>query len=250
MTTRNILARPMRALAVALLTVAVFTGGAMAATAFSDVPDTHPAAAEITAAHSIGVFKGYADGTFQPDGKLTQRQAENVIWRILSWQGTDDDGNFEITRADAAVLAMTGLCGLDPGRIPACAAITSTPEAGGAPPPETGTLVPLCAELEEEYLEGCANVAPTRVPPGAQVWIRIPDGEKQCRVYHYRSGSSWGGRNDPDRWLYSGGDLYEIAETGAQLEHVVRIRCRDNSTRWVARVVVDDTIPTVSDPSR
>ena len=41
---------------------------------------------------------------------------------MLTWQGTDDDGNFEISRADAAVLAMSGLCGLDPDRIPACAA--------------------------------------------------------------------------------------------------------------------------------
>ena len=42
---------------------------------------------------------------------------------MLTWQGTDDDGNFEISRADAAVLAMSGLCGLDPDRIPACAAV-------------------------------------------------------------------------------------------------------------------------------
>ena len=44
---------------------------------------------------------------------------------MLTWQGTDDDGNFEISRADAAVLAMSGLCGLDPDRIPACAAVTA-----------------------------------------------------------------------------------------------------------------------------
>ena len=87
-------ARPLRALAFGLLAVALFAGGALAAAAFNDVGDDHPASAEITAAHSIGVFNGYGDGTFRPDGKLTQGQAENVIWRILSWQGTDDDGKF------------------------------------------------------------------------------------------------------------------------------------------------------------
>ena len=111
-------ARPLRALVFGLLAVALFASGALAAAAFNDVGDDHPASAEITAAHSIGVFNGYGDGTFRPDGKLTQGQAENVIWRILSWQGTDDDGNFEISRADAAVLAMTGLCGLAYDRIP------------------------------------------------------------------------------------------------------------------------------------
>ena len=128
MAIRTRLTRPLRAVAIGLLAVAVFAGGALAAGAFSDVGDDHPASAEITAAHQIGVFQGYGDGTFRPGGKLTQRQAENVIWRTLSWQGTDDDGNFEISRADAAVLAMTGLCGLEPDRIPACATVSAAAE--------------------------------------------------------------------------------------------------------------------------
>ena len=128
MTIRIVLPRPLRALAFGLLAVALFAGGALAAAAFNDVGDDHPASAEITAAHSIGVFNGYGDGTFRPDGKLTQGQAENVIWRILTWQGTDDDGNFEISRADAAVLAMTGLCGLAYDRIPDCAAVAAAGE--------------------------------------------------------------------------------------------------------------------------
>ena len=98
-------------------------GAALAASGFVDVADNHRASAEITAAHQVGVFQGYGDGTFRPDLKLTRGQAELVIHRMLTWQGTDDDGNFEISRADAAVLAMSGLCGLDPDRIPACAAV-------------------------------------------------------------------------------------------------------------------------------
>ena len=120
---------PVKAAAAAVATVAVLATGALAASsAFDDVAADHPAAAEIAAAHQIGVFQGYRDGTFRPDGKLTQAQAENVIWRILFWQGTDDDGNFEITRADAAVLAMAGLCGLDRDRIPGCAEVAAAAE--------------------------------------------------------------------------------------------------------------------------
>lgn len=125
-----------------VLALSAVAGAAYAtASAFTDVGDDHEHAAEIAAAHQIGVFNGYGDGTFRPDGKLTQRQAENVIWRILSWHGTDDDGNFEITRADAAALAMTGLCGLDPDRIPGCAEIApqtaEEPSASGASDPDT-----------------------------------------------------------------------------------------------------------------
>ena len=125
-----------------VLAMSAIAGAAFAAaSAFTDVGDDHEHAAEIAAAHQIGVFNGYGDGTFRPDGKLTQRQAENVIWRILSWHGTDDDGNFEITRADAAALAMTGLCGLDGDRIPGCADISpqaaEEPRASGASDPDT-----------------------------------------------------------------------------------------------------------------
>ena len=134
--------RLLAAAAGVVLALSAVAGAAFAAaSAFTDVGDDHEHAAEIAAAHQIGVFNGYGDGTFRPDGKLTQRQAENVIWRILSWHGTDDDGNFEITRSDAAVLAMTGLCGLDGDRIPGCAEISpqvaEEPRASGASDPDT-----------------------------------------------------------------------------------------------------------------
>ena len=89
---------------------------------------------------------------------------------MLTWQGTDDDGNFEISRADAAVLAMSGLCGLDPDRIPACAAVgaaevqaaydrgyddgyddgldAATP-TGSTPPPDTAPPVTAPPELPQ-----------------------------------------------------------------------------------------------------
>ena len=115
--------KPIALTAAAVTAFGLTVGAALAASGFVDVTDNHPASAEITAAHQVGVFQGYGDGTFRPDLKLTRGQAELVIRRMLTWQGTDDDGNFEISRADAAVLAMSGLCGLDPDRIPACAAV-------------------------------------------------------------------------------------------------------------------------------
>ena len=148
----------------AVVAVVAAAGAALAASAFNDVTDNHPASAEITAAHQVGVFQGYGDGTFRPDGKLTRGQAELVIHRMLTWQGTDDDGNFEISRADAAVLAMSGLCGLDPDRIPACAAVAAASEevqaayergfndgldaatpTGSTPPPVTAPPAPATA---------------------------------------------------------------------------------------------------------
>ena len=121
--------KPVALTAAAVAAFGLTVGAALAASGFVDVTDNHRASAEITAAHQVGVFQGYGDGTFRPDLKLTRGQAELVIHRMLTWQGTDDDGNFEISRADAAVLAMSGLCGLDPDRIPACAAVGAASEA-------------------------------------------------------------------------------------------------------------------------
>ena len=154
--------KPVALTAAAVAAFGLTVGAALAASAFNDVTDNHPASAEITAAHQVGVFQGYGDGTFRPDGKLTRGQAELVVHRMLTWQGTDDDGNFEISRADAAVLAMSGLCGLDPDRIPACAAVSeaevqaayergfddgldaATP-TGSTPPPVTNPAAPATA---------------------------------------------------------------------------------------------------------
>lgn len=74
---------PVKSAAAAAVAVAVLATGALAAASvFGDVAADHPAAAEIAAAHQIGVFQGYRDGDFRPDGKLTQAQAEKVIRRI------------------------------------------------------------------------------------------------------------------------------------------------------------------------
>ena len=144
--------KPVALTAAAVAAFGLTVGAALAASAFNDVTDNHPASAEITAAHQVGVFQGYGDGTFRPDGKLTRGQAELVIHRMLTWQGTDDDGNFEISRADAAVLAMSGLCGLDPDRIPGCAAV-------GAPASE--------AEVQAAYNRGFDDGLDAATPTGS-----------------------------------------------------------------------------------
>ena len=146
--------RQLAAVLGAVVAVVAAAGGALAASAFNDVADDHPASAEITAAHQVGVFQGYGDGTFRPDGKLTRGQAELVIQRMLTWQGTDDDGNFEISRADAAVLAMSGLCGLDPDRIPACAAVAAAASEAKSK-----------AAYDRGFDDGLAAATPTGSPP-------------------------------------------------------------------------------------
>lgn len=192
-------------------------GAALAASGFVDVADNHRASAEITAAHQVGVFQGYGDGTFRPDLKLTRGQAELVIHRMLTWQGTDDDGNFEISRADAAVLAMSGLCGLDPDRIPACAAVGtasaaevqaaydrgydngfddgldaatptgSTPPDPGpgptTPPPPVVTTPPPCTSVQCE-LERVGPTCPDPRALGDLPWTM----NQLCRVWHGTAG--------------------------------------------------------------
>ena len=191
--------KPAALTAAAVAAFGLTVGAALAASAFNDVADNHRASAEITAAHQVGVFQGYGDGTFRPAEKLTRGQAELVIHRMLTWQGTDDDGNFEISRADAAVLAMSGLCGLDPDRIPACAAVAAaevqaaydrgynngfddgldaaTP-TGSNPP--TVTTLPPCVTVQCEL----ERVGPTCPDPRAIGTLSDNRMQRLCHVWH------------------------------------------------------------------
>ena len=94
--------------AVACLGVA---GAALAGSGFSDTAN-HEHEAEIGLANTKGLFYGYDDGTFRPDRTLTNKQAEVVLRRLLD-RYTDDDGNSTLTRAEAAVVLVHGVCGLD-----------------------------------------------------------------------------------------------------------------------------------------
>lgn len=94
--------------AVACLGVA---GAALAGSGFSDTGN-HEHEAEIGLANAKGLFYGYDDGTFRPDRTLTNKQAEVVLRRLLD-RYTDDDGNSTLTRAEAAVVLVHGVCGLD-----------------------------------------------------------------------------------------------------------------------------------------
>lgn len=50
---------------------------------FSDVPVLHWAYESITAVTARGVFSGYSDGTFRPDGKLSRAETAVVVGRLL-----------------------------------------------------------------------------------------------------------------------------------------------------------------------
>ena len=80
---------------------------------------------------------------------------------MLTWQGTDDDGNFEISRADAAVLAMSGLCGLDPDRIPSCAAV------GAAAASEAEVQAAYDRGYDQGYDEGIDDASTGSTPTGS-----------------------------------------------------------------------------------
>ena len=178
-------------------------GAALAASGFVDVADNHRASAEITAAHQVGVFQGYGDGTFRPDLKLTRGQAELVIRRMLTWQGTDDDGNFEISRADAAVLAMSGLCGLDPDRIPACAAVAAAVS-------EAEVQAAYDRGYDNGFDDGLDAATPTgSTPPPVTAPAAPTTSAQKCEAdehnfMHFLKGGGWNGRwisgPRPYRW--------------------------------------------------
>ncbi len=49
------------------------------APAFSDLPATHPAYSAVQYLSALGVLKGYSDGTFRPDQKVTRSEAIKMI---------------------------------------------------------------------------------------------------------------------------------------------------------------------------
>lgn len=96
-------------LAIAGVTAATVGIGGM----FSDVPDSHEYADEINAAQAVGLVHGVGGGLYDPDSTLTSTQAGKLVDRLLD-HFTDDNDEFTLSRAEAAALLITGLCGLHP----------------------------------------------------------------------------------------------------------------------------------------
>ena len=79
----------------------LFTSSALAASSFSDVPDTHPYAPAIYDLKGRGIVSGFADGTFQPSGQMTRQQFAKVIVRTLGLTITGDETcRLTVTAAD------------------------------------------------------------------------------------------------------------------------------------------------------
>lgn len=82
-------------------------------TGFDDVKSDHWAYESITALAKDSVIKGYEDGSFRPDGKITRGEFAAIIRRAFDLNGTDEA--FEDVTADdwyytaVASLASTGL---------------------------------------------------------------------------------------------------------------------------------------------
>jgi len=74
---------------VALLSVFLWGGAALAG--FSDVPDSHWAAANIEKLSELGVVGGYSDGTFRPDHSVSQAEAVCMAVRVMGFQASLSD---------------------------------------------------------------------------------------------------------------------------------------------------------------
>lgn len=99
------------ALTAAAVVVGAASAGAATVALFTDIGG-HEHEQAIRAASAKGLFAGYDDGTFRPDRKLTNRQSEVVLRRLLD-RYQDDDGDSTLTRAQAAAVLAYGVCGLD-----------------------------------------------------------------------------------------------------------------------------------------
>ena len=55
----------------------------LAASSFSDVPDTHPYAPAIIDLKGRGIVSGFADGTFRPNSQMNRQQFAKVIVKAL-----------------------------------------------------------------------------------------------------------------------------------------------------------------------
>ena len=86
---------------VGILLLAMVVSGAavLAQTAFPDVPSNHPHREAIDWSVRVGAFRGYQDGTFKPDQKITAEQATIVFGRVYP------EG---VSRAEFAALLYAG----------------------------------------------------------------------------------------------------------------------------------------------
>jgi len=69
----------------------LFAPCAVAASSFSDVPDTHPYAPAIIDLQARGIISGFADGTFQPNSPMSRQQFAKVIVKTLGLTVTGDE---------------------------------------------------------------------------------------------------------------------------------------------------------------
>lgn len=86
-------------LLILLLAAILSVGTVVAQSLFPDVPEDHPHYDAIQWSQQVGAFRGYEDGTFKPDQKITAEQATIVFGRVYP------DG---VSRAEFAGLLYAG----------------------------------------------------------------------------------------------------------------------------------------------
>ena len=81
-----------------ILLLAAVPSFASAASPFKDVKTDHPAYSSIEWAYKEGLIKGYPDGTFKPDGILTEAQFVALLIRFDCSSGDSSD-NYRYMRS-------------------------------------------------------------------------------------------------------------------------------------------------------
>lgn len=95
---------------------------------FTDVPADHKYVQDIRIAKARGIFAGYGDGTFGPDDRLTEQQMSIVFKRMF----TTDNGDFQITRGEAAAFMVAGDDRLEDRNPTVCNVTTDVPSSGNS----------------------------------------------------------------------------------------------------------------------
>ena len=180
--------------------IMVLTTVVVAQTGFPDVPEDHPHRQAIEWSELKGAFRGYEDGTFKPDQKITAEQATIVFGRIYP------DG---VTRAEFAALLYVGrdLLEEDPATTTTSSAVTTTTVAPTTTPTlwSVGEWVPFSGEgIWGEY-EGYSLRATSHsgyeweVPP--HIYVRCGKTDTRWNMAYITTPFLLVGDDDQDVWV-------------------------------------------------
>ena len=107
-------------LAMVLALVMTLSLAVSANAAFKDadkVSDTYEEAVAVL--NGMGVFKGYEDGSFQPQGNITRAEVAAIVYRVYTADGKDAKASLYATSATAPTLRSSRVIPTAPSSPPA-----------------------------------------------------------------------------------------------------------------------------------